>query len=198
MRSVAQDFPNDESPASSESRPDPMSHDDLETLQRTRLLVLDVDGTLTDGRIVYPGKAQEVQRFDVRDGQGLRFLIDAGLTVAWITGRGCDATERRARELGVQELVLCSGPKRAALAKLQVKLGISNEETVAMGDDLPDLGLAAGAAYFAAPADAVEAVRAAAQLVTRAKAGRGAVRELVDAILEAKGLHDSLIDAARA
>lgn len=174
-----------------------MSSDALEILQRTRLLALDVDGTLTDGRIVYLGHGQEIQTFDVRDGQGVRYLVDNGITVAWITGRGCDATKRRAEELGVQELVMRSGPKHAALTRLQERLGITPEETAAMGDDIPDLGLAQRAAFFCAPADAVEPVRAAAHLVTKARAGRGAVRELAEHILRAQGRYDAIVDAAR-
>ena len=174
-----------------------MSSDAFESLQRTRLVVFDVDGTLTDGRIVYLGLGQEIQAYDVRDGQGLRYLVDSGITVAWITGRGCDATKRRAEELGVQELITKSGPKYAALSALQERLGISPDETVAMGDDLPDLGLAKGAAFFCAPADAVAAVRESADYVTDACAGRGAARELAEKILRASGRYDAILEAAR-
>ncbi len=169
---------------------------DFAELAQVRLVALDVDGTLTDGRIIYPGLQSEIQRFDVRDGQGLRWLADAGVTVAWITGRGCEATKRRAEELGVQELITRSGPKREALSTLQERLGISRSETASMGDDLPDLGLAAASGFFAAPSDACEAVRDAARLVTTAGGGRGAVRELCEAILRAKGLFEALVDDA--
>ncbi len=124
-------------------------------------------------------------------------MIDSGVTVAWITGRGCEATERRAKELGVQELLMRSGPKRAALEALQARLGITRAETASMGDDVPDLGLAAASAFFCAPADACQAVRDAAHLVTSYAGGRGAVRELTEAILRAKGLFDAIVDAAR-
>jgi len=165
-------------------------------LAGVRLVALDVDGTLTDGRIVYPGLQAEIQRFDVSDGQGLRWLIDAGVTIAWITGRGCEATKRRAEELGVHELLMRSGPKRAALGELQERLGITPAETASMGDDVPDLGLAAASGFFCAPSDACEAVRDAAQLVTQRAGGRGAVRELCEAILRAKGLFGSIIENA--
>ena len=169
----------------------------LEALRNVRLLALDVDGTLTDGRIIYPGLQSEIQRFDVSDGQGLRWLVNAGITVAWITGRGCEATERRAKELGVQELIMRSGPKRAALEALQARLGISKAETVSMGDDVPDLGLASASVLFCAPLDACEAVREAAGFVTQVRGGRGAVREVAEAILSAKNLFDSILDSAR-
>lgn len=156
-------------------------------LARARLLALDVDGTLTDGRVVYHGR-EEVQAFNVLDGQGLTWLVDAGVTVAWISGRGCKATEKRATELGVAELHLRVGPKDDVLATIQERLRIGIAETVAMGDDLPDLGLALRAAVFACPADARPEVRERADLVTHSRAGSGAVRELVEAILEAKGM----------
>lgn len=155
-------------------------------LERTKLLVLDVDGVLTDGRVVYGG-SEEFQFFDVQDGQGLAWLRKAGITVAWITGRGCEATRRRAEELGVTELHMRSGPKDAALTAVQERLGIAPDETVAMGDDLPDLGLARHAGVFAAPANARPQVRERADLVTEASGGRGAVRELCERILVARG-----------
>ena len=154
-------------------------------LERTRLLVLDVDGVLTDGRVVY-GNGEELQFFDVQDGQGLAWLRKAGITVAWITGRGCEATRRRAEELGVAELHMRSGPKDAALRKIQERLGIAPDETVAMGDDLPDLGLAQYAGVFAAPANARPQVKERADIVTDASGGRGAVREICERILVAR------------
>ena len=162
-------------------------------LARVRLLVLDVDGTLTDGRVVYAGE-EELQSFHVHDGQGLAWLTRAGVEVAWVTGRGCAATEKRARELGVRELVMGSGPKEAVVAEIQERLGVDVEATVAMGDDLPDLAMAARAALFACPADARPEVVAAADLVTSAAAGAGAVRELCDAILQAGGRWDALAE----
>jgi 3-deoxy-D-manno-octulosonate 8-phosphate phosphatase (KDO 8-P phosphatase) len=156
-------------------------------LARVRLLALDVDGTLTDGRVTYVGE-HESQSFDVHDGQGLTWLARAEVQVAWITGRGCEATERRAAELGVRELHLGASPKVEVLRKVQERLGIPPEETAAMGDDLPDLGLRERAAFFAAPANARPEVREVADLVARARGGEGAVRELAEAILRAKDL----------
>jgi len=177
--------------------PDPLAgldHDVRSLLAGVRLLVLDVDGVLTDGRVIYAG-AEEEQHFDVRDGQGLVWLRRAEVEVAWISGRGCAATERRAQELDAR-LYGGSGTKRERLAALQSELGIDPEYTVAMGDDLPDLGLAARAGLFCAPADARHEVRARAGLVTRAPGGRGAVRELCEAILAAKELWRGIGDGA--
>lgn len=179
-----------------------------------RLLALDVDGTLTDGRIVYTGplreprgdrgadsaqaadgpRVQETQAFHVHDGHGLTLLRGAGIRVAWITGRGSQPTRWRAQELGVTELLTRIGPKDRALALLQERLGIAPEHTAAMGDDLPDLAMRARAAFFAAPADARPEVLAQASWVTEAGGGRGAVRELVDAILGARGRWPGLAD----
>ncbi len=161
----------------------------LERLRRVRLLVLDVDGVLTDGRVTYTDAGAEIQAFCAHDGQGLEWLRRAGIPTAWISGRGSKATERRARELGVEELHLeCAGPKDAVLRSLQERLGVPVEETAAMGDDLPDLALAERAAFFAAPANARPELLARADLVTRAFGGRGAVRELAELLLRAQGL----------
>ena len=175
----------------------PLDPEAVGVLAGARLLALDVDGTLTDGGVVYAtypgaGDCSELQAFHVHDGQGLAWLKRADVAVAWITGRGCAATRRRAKELGVARLVERAGPKDEALAEVQKQLGIPPEQTLAMGDDLPDLLLGRRAAFFAAPADARAEVRAAADLVTGARGGRGAVRELVEAILAAKGLWPSI------
>ena len=127
--------------------------------------------------------------------QGLVWLRSNQIEVAWISGRGCAATERRAQELGAR-LVAGAGAKRERLASLQTELGIDPEHTLAMGDDLPDLGLAARAGLFCAPADARPEIQARARLVTRARGGRGAVRELCEAILAAKGLWRGIVDDA--
>lgn len=164
-------------------------------LARARLVALDVDGTLTDGRVVYVGD-EESLAFDVRDGQGLAWLVRAGLTVVWITGRGSRATERRARELGVTRYLPHCRDKGSALEALQRELGFTPTETVAMGDDLPDLALGRRAALLVAPADAVAQVRARAGWVTAAAGGRGAVRELCEHLLRARGEWDAVLGAA--
>lgn len=155
-------------------------------LARARLFVFDVDGVLTDGRVIY-AEGLELQAFDVKDGLGIVQLLRAGLEVAWVSGRGCEATRRRAAELGVRELHLASGAKDEVLAGIQERLGIEPAATVSMGDDLPDLALAVRSALFAAPADAHAEVRARADWVASARGGRGAVRELADAALRARG-----------
>ncbi|MCZ6598111.1 MAG: HAD hydrolase family protein [Planctomycetota bacterium] len=174
------------------SRPSASGGEITERLAATRLLALDVDGVLTDARVVYADDA-EWQAFSVRDGQGLVWLREAGVVLVWITGRGCAATQRRAEELGVTEIHTRVAKKGAKLAEVQERLGIDVAETVAMGDDLPDLALAAHAGVFACPADADAEVRARAALVMTAPGGAGAVRELAERILRAKRLWQDLV-----
>ena len=138
-------------------------------LAAVRLAAFDVDGTLTDGRVVYIGD-QELQAFCVYDGQGLSWLRKAGVTLAWITGRGCASTERRAQELDVEHLHTRSGPKEEVLRGIQERTGIAPSATLAMGDDLPDLAMARAADLFVAPASARLEVQEAADFVTSAAA----------------------------
>jgi 3-deoxy-D-manno-octulosonate 8-phosphate phosphatase (KDO 8-P phosphatase) len=166
-----------------------------EALARAKLVALDVDGVLTDGRVVYVGTA-EAQAFDVQDGAALVWLQSHGVRVAWISGRGSPATEKRAGELGVAELHLGVRDKRAVLLDLQRRLGIPRAETIAVGDDLADLGLAAEAGLFVAVANACADVRARAGMVTVARGGAGAVRELAEAILRAQGSWAALLERA--
>jgi 3-deoxy-D-manno-octulosonate 8-phosphate phosphatase (KDO 8-P phosphatase) len=164
--------------------------DDLQRiLARARLLALDVDGTLTDGRVAYLGD-EELAVFHVHDGHGLVRLMAAGVRVAWISGRGSRAVERRARELGVSELHLRVRAKDAVLTDIQTRLDVAPADTVAMGDDLPDLAFLERAALLVAPADARPEVRERAGLVTRAGGGAGAVRELVERWMAARVLLD--------
>ncbi|MBK7642674.1 MAG: HAD hydrolase family protein [Planctomycetes bacterium] len=160
-----------------------------------RLVCLDVDGVLTDGRIVYgpKGRAQELQSYHVQDGIAIEWLHQHGIAVTWITGRGTRATELRAKELGVSALFTNVKHKRECLELVQRRLSISADETAVMGDDLPDLALLGVCAVFAAPRNAVADVRQRATFVTRASGGAGAVRELVQAILEARGAWSALV-----
>ena len=155
-------------------------------LAEARLVALDVDGTLTDGRVSYAGE-EELATFHAHDGLGIVRLREAGVHVAWISGRGSRAVERRARELGVRELHLGVADKARALDELQRRLDVAPRHTIAMGDDLPDLALAAHAALLVAPANARPEVLERAGLVTRAAGGAGAVRELAERILDARG-----------
>jgi 3-deoxy-D-manno-octulosonate 8-phosphate phosphatase (KDO 8-P phosphatase) len=150
-----------------------------------RLVLLDVDGVLTDGRLYYGADGEALKAFDVKDGHGivlLRDRVDFGV----ISGRPGKASERRLQELRFKHLVFGERDKLEGYAKL-AHLGVPDEAVAYMGDDVNDVPLLRKVGLAAAPADAREEARAAAHLVTSAAGGRGAVRELCDLILRAKG-----------
>ena len=154
-------------------------------LQRVRLAVFDVDGTLTDGCVTYVGE-EELQSFSARDGYALAQLKKAGIAQVWITGRGSRPTRQRAKELGVEKLLMGVKDKTKALKEVQSKLGVTPEETLAMGDDLQDLQMKPLAAIFAAPSDAAREVLACADIIAKTLGGRGAAREVCEQILVAQ------------
>lgn len=174
------------------------------TLARARLLALDVDGVMTDGKVVYSvgvngggsGGVREVQSFDVQDGLALRWLSKSGFKIVWITGRGCEATAHRAEELKIDALEMQVESKRLVLERLQRRFEIGVDETVAIGDDLPDLGMRARAGFFAAPANARPEIKDASDLILSRSGGDGAVRELAEVLLRARGRWQEWIDAA--
>ncbi|MDO6413693.1 HAD hydrolase family protein [Sphingomonas sp. BIUV-7] len=152
-----------------------------------RMLVLDVDGVLTDGGLFYGPDGEQLKRFNVRDGLGIKLLQQAGVTIAIVSGRSSPALARRAAELGIAELHCGVGDKAAVMSALQTRLATPPADTAAMGDDLPDLALFAGAALRIAPADAEPELIAAADLVTRRAGGHGAVRDAAVHILALNG-----------
>jgi 3-deoxy-D-manno-octulosonate 8-phosphate phosphatase (KDO 8-P phosphatase) len=155
-------------------------------LAAVRLVAMDVDGVLTDGGIWYSDQGDELKRFDVRDGQGLVLLRDAGVVTAIVTRRHSKIVERRARELGIAEVHQDAADKAAVVQDLLKRHGIRAADACYVGDDLGDLPAMALVGVPVAVADAVPAVRTAAAYVTRAHGGRGAIRELCDLILSAK------------
>lgn len=152
-----------------------------------RLLALDVDGTLTDGGIYMDGLGGEYKRFDVKDGMGIGLLMKAGVEVAFISGRYSPATEQRARNLGVSFVYNGVKDKLPVLSALAGELGITLEEVAFMGDDINDIDCMEAAGLAIAPGDGVRAAREAADYVTEAEAGRGAVREAAEHILALNG-----------
>lgn len=160
----------------------------LERAQRVSLLVLDVDGVLTDGRIIYDEFGDELKCFDVHDGAGLALWHRAGLKSAVITSRTSRLVKRRARELKVDFLAQGSPDKRAAFEQALKRLRMSPEQSCVVGDDLMELPLLRRAGLAVAVANAVEEVKASSHYVTQRAGGRGAVREVIEIILHAKGL----------
>ena len=153
---------------------------------RVRLLVLDVDGVLTDGRLFYGARGETLKVFHVRDGLGLKLLAGAGVTVAVISGRRSSMTARRCRELGVRHLVQGVEDKLAAFHRLRGRLGMSSSVCACVGDDVPDIPLMREVGLSFAVADAHEQARDAADVITRLSGGQGAVREVCDYLLEAR------------
>ncbi len=151
------------------------------------LVVLDVDGVLTDGRLWYGSDGETVKAFHVRDGHGIKMLIAAGVGVAVISGRRSAAVTARMRELGVSDVAQGVSDKARALAELLKRNAVDARRVACLVDDTPDLGLMAAVGLPAAVADAHPEVLAAAKHVTHAKGGRGAVREFCDLLLTARG-----------
>ena len=152
-----------------------------------RLLVLDVDGVLTDGRLWFGADGETLKAFHVRDGYGIKAVQRAGLEVGVISGRRSAAVERRCAELGIRHVRQGCEDKAAALRELLALTGAAPEQTVAIGDDSPDLPVLAIVGLPVAVADAHPDVRAAARYVTQLPGGHGAVREVCDLLVEAAG-----------
>lgn len=163
------------------------------SLSQVKLLVLDVDGVLTDGRIIYTDSGEQIKQFTSRDGLGLRLLMDNGILVGIITGRISGALTHRCRNLGIDLIFDGIYNKAEALDRMARKTGIDPSAMAFMGDDLIDLPAMARAGVAIAVADAVDEVKARADIVTRASGGHGAVREICDAILKAAGLWENAL-----
>ena len=158
-----------------------------EMTDRIKLLVLDVDGVLTDGRIILNDHGEEIKRFHARDGVGLSLLMAAGIDVAIITGRISGVVQHRARELGITEIHQGVKDKAAIFSNLLQRKGLDKAEVCVMGDDLPDLPMFHLAGLAVAVADAALEVREAAAVVTKRRGGIGAVREVCELILKIQG-----------
>jgi 3-deoxy-D-manno-octulosonate 8-phosphate phosphatase (KDO 8-P phosphatase) len=170
--------------------------DDLETQQRAariKLLLMDCDGVLTDGRIWILENGEDQKAFHTRDGLGIELLHRAGLMSGIISGRISIALERRAQSLRVSYLWQGREDKREAFAGTLAQARVSNEEVAFVGDDLTDLALMAQAGLAVAVADAAAEVRERAHYVTTANGGNGAIREVVELILKAQGRWDDLV-----
>jgi 3-deoxy-D-manno-octulosonate 8-phosphate phosphatase (KDO 8-P phosphatase) len=166
----------------------------MEKLKTIRLLLLDVDGVLTGGEIIYTETTSESKVFNVKDGLGLRLLMEAGITVGLVTGRRSAALTRRCEDLGIGLIVDGVKDKAAALDRICAGTGISMQHVGFMGDDLPDLPIMHRCGVSIAVADAHPLVRRQADVVTEAAGGRGAVREICEKILIAQGLWESVLE----
>lgn len=158
------------------------------------LLLVDVDGVLTDGVIAIDDRGVETKHFHVRDGSALTLWRKAGKRAAILSGRWSPAVKRRAAELGIGHVILGAAEKRPVFRSLITDLGLDPRQVCYVGDDLPDLPVLAAVGLAACPADAAPEVREAAHLVTQAAGGRGAIREVVEIILKCQGAWDGLLN----
>jgi 3-deoxy-D-manno-octulosonate 8-phosphate phosphatase (KDO 8-P phosphatase) len=167
-----------------------------------RVLLMDVDGTMTNGSVILlsqpDGTALEIKIFDAHDGQGLTLAHTAGLRTGCITGRESSALLRRATEMKMDFVYMKQALKMPAYEDILKKAAATDSEVAFIGDDLPDLPLLRRVGLAIAVGDAVPEVRVVAHYVTKAVAGRGAIREAVELILKSKGIWNEMIDKARA
>jgi 3-deoxy-D-manno-octulosonate 8-phosphate phosphatase (KDO 8-P phosphatase) len=169
---------------------------------RIRLLLMDVDGTMTDGSVTLlsqtDGTALEIKTFDAHDGQGLTLAHTAGMRTGCITGRESAALLRRAQEMKMEFIYMKQPLKMPAYEEILRKVGVSDSAVAYIGDDLPDIPLMRRAGLAIAVGNAVPEVKEAEHYKTRALAGHGAVREAVELVLKSKGIWKAMIDKARA
>jgi 3-deoxy-D-manno-octulosonate 8-phosphate phosphatase (KDO 8-P phosphatase) len=159
-----------------------------------RLIISDVDGVWTDGKIIYAGETREIKEFNVRDGLAVKLAQKRGITVALLTSRRSPAVVRRARELGIHELHQGSANKLESCEQLLQKLALRFDQVLYLGDDLPDLAPMLSAGISAAPADAAAEVRHAAQWKLTSRGGEGAFREAVERLLRERGEWESILE----
>jgi 3-deoxy-D-manno-octulosonate 8-phosphate phosphatase (KDO 8-P phosphatase) len=169
---------------------------------RIQLLLMDVDGTMTDGSVTLlsqpDGTALEIKTFDAHDGQGLTLAHTAGLRTGCITGRESAALLRRAHEMRMEFIYMKQPLKTPAYEEILQKAEVSDSAVAFVGDDLPDIPLMRRAGLAVAVGDAVPEVKEVAHYVTKAHAGHGAIREAVELVLRSKGIWAAMIDKARA
>ena len=161
-------------------------------LNRIKLLLLDVDGVMTDGRIIYFNDGGEAKAFDVKDGHGLKLIQRAGIKVGIITGRQSDIVARRAAELGIELVYQGAKDKMQPFMEILEKLGLKASEVAYVGDDLVDLPVMRLVGFSATVADASDDIKPYADLVTSRPGGRGAVREVCDLLLKQSSLWTSV------
>jgi YrbI family 3-deoxy-D-manno-octulosonate 8-phosphate phosphatase len=158
-----------------------------EKASKIKLLLLDVDGVMTDGRITMNDQGEETKVFNVKDGLGLKMLMSSGIEVVILTGRRSQILALRAEELGIEEVYQGVKNKDMLCNQLRKVKNLKKEQMCSLGDDLPDLAMFMGSGLSIAVADAVKEVREAADFITKNKGGFGAVREVCELILKCQG-----------
>ncbi|HEY9167212.1 MAG TPA: HAD hydrolase family protein [Candidatus Kryptonia bacterium] len=159
----------------------------LPKLKKIRMILLDVDGVLTDGAIIYGVDGLELKIFDSQDGYGITNAMKNGIRVGIITARKSEVVQRRAADLGIVDIFQGSMDKVTPFEEIKKKFSLSGSETAYIGDDLLDLPLLQKVGFSAAPANAVRDIKMQVDYVAKASGGHGAVREVIDLILKAQG-----------
>jgi 3-deoxy-D-manno-octulosonate 8-phosphate phosphatase (KDO 8-P phosphatase) len=164
------------------------------TARLIKLLLLDVDGVLTDGRIIYDSRGRDMKFFDVHDGLGVFVLKRKGIKTVLITAKGSRAIKPRARDMGVEAVYENIFPKSAVLEKILKKYNVAAQEVCFVGDDLVDLGIMKKVGFPVAVFNACPEIKQVASYITLREGGRGAVREVAELILKAKGMWPEVIN----
>lgn len=165
----------------------------LKSAQKIKLLLLDVDGVLTNGRLYYGNSGEELKAFDIQDGLGIKLLQSAGIKVGIITGRSSDLVKRRANELSIDPLIQGREDKLTALNELLKDMNFDFEEIAYVGDDLPDLAVVRRVGLGITPANGNHILASQALWQTKKSGGNGAVREVAELILIAQGKLESVL-----
>ena len=165
----------------------------LKAAQKIKLVLLDVDGVLTDGRLYYGNDGEELKAFDIQDGLGIKLLQNAGIKVGIITGRSSVLVERRAKELGIDHLIQGREDKLTALNELLEKITFDLEEIAFVGDDLPDLAIIRRVGLGITPANGNHLIASQALWQTKKSGGNGAVRDVAELILSAQSKLESVL-----
>ena len=163
-----------------------------ERLKKIKLLILDVDGVLTDGRIIFDSNAVESKFFNVKDGHGIKMLQRSGVEVGIISGRESQVVYNRAVELGIGQVYQKALDKLVPYRQMLEATGLTDEEVAFMGDDVIDIPILKRVGFAAAPADAVSEVFPFVQFISKNRGGWGAVREVCDLILKGQGTWDAV------
>jgi 3-deoxy-D-manno-octulosonate 8-phosphate phosphatase (KDO 8-P phosphatase) len=164
---------------------------------RIELLLLDVDGVLTDGSVIYSAQGDELKCFHVRDGSGIKYWRQSGKRVAVLSGRNSETVRRRALELGIDLVIQGESEKLPALGRILSDTGLQADQVCAIGDDLPDLPVLRHSGLAVAVADAVPELKAVAHYTTNLPGGRGAVREAIEWLMRGQGTWDAAVETLR-
>lgn len=167
----------------------------VKAAEKIKLVICDVDGVLSDGKVYFTNNGDEIKNFNIKDGLGIKLLQKSGVKVAVITGRQSTIVERRAKELGINILYQGHANKRAAFEEILTNHSLQPDQVAHIGDDLPDLPLMQRSGLGVCVADGHEFVAQNADWVTSKKGGEGAVREVADMILSAQNLLSPIHDA---